>query len=138
MADDDKRLSFDREKAVFEQNCGQIRTLIQELHKKPIMSATVTGALVTAMSIFKTDERYTIGLLALIAVLNAFIAITCLRLRDVSESYIEKASRFSADFGAKGGRPAAPRAARWRRSSPSRPQQVEGGEGGLRPARLGQ
>ena len=64
--------------------------------------------LVTAMSVFKTEPTYTIGLLALIALLNAFLAITCLRLRDVIESYIEKASRFSPDFGMKGGRPTTP------------------------------
>jgi len=37
--------------------------------------------------------------------LNAFVAVTCIRLRDVIESYIEMAGRFSADFGMKGGRP---------------------------------
>jgi hypothetical protein len=102
---DEKKMAFERDKAVFEQNCGQLRTLIPELHKKPLMAATLTGALLTAMSVFKLESRYTIGLFALIAVMNAFIGITCLRLRDVIESYIEKASLFSPDFGAKGGRP---------------------------------
>lgn len=103
--DEEKRIAFDREKAVFEQNCGQLRTLIPELHKKPLMSATLTGALLTAMSVFRLEPKYAVGLFALIAVMNAFIAISCLRLRDVIESYIEKASLFSPDFGAKGGRP---------------------------------
>jgi hypothetical protein len=103
--DEDKRIAFDREKAVFEQNCGQLRTLVQELHKMPLMSATLTGGLVTAMSVFKLEKPYTLGLLALTAVFNAFIGLACIRLRDVIESYIEKASLFSPNFGAKGGRP---------------------------------
>jgi hypothetical protein len=58
--DEDKRIAFGREKAVFEQNCGQLRTLVQELHKKPLMSATLTGGLVTAMSVFKLEKPYTL------------------------------------------------------------------------------
>ena len=110
--DDDKRIAFDREKAVFEQNCAQLRTLIQEFHKKPIMSATLTGGLWATISIFKVEPNNApavfAGIFSLIAIVNAFIAISCVRLRDVMKSYIEKASLFSPNFGAKGGRPARP------------------------------
>lgn len=110
--DDDKRMAFEREKATFEQNCAQLRTLVQELHKKPLMAATLTGGLWAALSIFKPDPAgapaVISGIFSLIAIVNAFIAIAVLRLRDVMESYIEQATKFSADFGAKGGRPTRP------------------------------
>lgn len=75
-ADEDARIKFDRERIVFEQNCGQLRVLIPEFHKKPLMSATLTAAFLAAISVFKFESSGTIALFTLIAVVNAFIAIS--------------------------------------------------------------
>jgi hypothetical protein len=52
---DRQRLAFDKEKVVFEQNCAQLRTLVPELHRKPLTAATLTGGLLAALSVFKAD-----------------------------------------------------------------------------------
>jgi SAM-dependent methyltransferase len=113
MADmEDDAMKFQREKAVFEQNCLQLRALIQEFHKTPLMSATLTGGLVAVLSVFKQhDEQFevfAVVVCALVALFNAMIGISCIRIRDVMESYIEKASRFSEDFGERSGMPSRP------------------------------
>ncbi|MBM3578848.1 MAG: class I SAM-dependent methyltransferase [Alphaproteobacteria bacterium] len=103
---------FQRDKAVFEQNCLQLRALIQEFHKTPLMSATLTGGLLAVMSVFRNHdeqfEEFAVVVCTLIALFNAMIGLSCIRIRDVMQCYIEKASLFSEDFGERGGRPTKP------------------------------
>jgi len=112
MPVEDNGTKFQRDKAVFEQNCLQLRALIQEFHKTPLMSATLTGGLLAVMSVFKDHdnhfEEFVVVVCALIALFNAMIGLSCIRIRDVMQCYIEKASLFSEDFGERGGRPTKP------------------------------
>ncbi len=112
MTVEDDATKFQRDKAAFEQNCLQLRALIQEFHKTPLLSASLTGGLLAVMSVFKDHdehfEHFVVVMCALIALFNAMIGLSCIRIRDVMQCYIEKASVFSEDFGEKGGRPAKP------------------------------
>lgn len=112
MTAEDEATKFQRDKAVFEQNCIQLRTLIQEFHKTPLMSATLTGGLVAVLSVFKQHDKqfeiFAVVVCALVALFNTMIGISCIRIRDVMESYIEKASLFSEDFGERSGKPSRP------------------------------
>jgi hypothetical protein len=67
---------------------------------------------VAVLSVFKQHDKqfeiFAVVVCALVALFNTMIGISCIRIRDVMESYIEKASLFSEDFGERSGKPSRP------------------------------
>lgn len=67
--------------------------MIQEFHKTPLMSATLTDGLLAVMSIFKDHdqhfEHFVVVMCALIALFNTMIGLSCIRIRDVMQCYTQ-------------------------------------------------
>jgi hypothetical protein len=105
MSDD----AFEREKACFEHNTTQMRALNEQMSKVPTMSITLTGGLWFAASQAPAlDLSIKFWLLIFAGIANLGLALSCFRIRDVMQSYLEKIEEFAPQYFVTG-RPKQPR-----------------------------
>jgi len=94
MSDD----AFEREKACFEHNTTQMRALNEQMGKVPTMSITLTGGLWFAASQAPAlDTSIKFWLLIFAGIANIGLALSCFRIRDVMQSYLEKIEEFAPE-----------------------------------------
>jgi hypothetical protein len=105
--------AFEREKACFEHNTTQMRALNEQMGKVPTMSITLTGGLWFAASQAPALEMpIKFWLLIFAGVANLGLVLSCFRIRDVLQSYLEKIEEFAPEYFVTG-RPKRPRLERF-------------------------
>lgn len=92
MTDD---ATFEREKACFDHNCAQVRMLSKQMGRVPTVAVTLTGGLWFAAAQAQIDGKARFGLFLFAGFANIGLALSCFRIRDVIESYLEKIREFS-------------------------------------------
>lgn len=100
---------FERERACYEQNFIQARTLNQQMNQVPTLSVTLTGGLWFAAGV---SENLEIGirfaLLLFVGLCNIALVLAAIRIRDTFASYLEKIKEFHPPSFASG-RPSDPK-----------------------------
>src|SRR5690242_12138578 len=88
--------SFEREKACYEHNAAQMRSLNEQMNRVPTVSVTITGGLwFAAAQIPVLDGAIKFGLLVFAGFANLGLTLACFRIRDVIQSYLEKMKTFA-------------------------------------------
>jgi hypothetical protein len=95
--------SFERDRACYDQNFQQMRALNDQMVKIPQVAVAITGGLWFAVgSVSGFDKQVAFILLSFGCVINFGLGASCLRIRDVMSSYLEKIESFSKDNFASG------------------------------------
>lgn len=94
---------FEREKACYEQNCEQARSLNIQMNRVPVLAMTLTGGLWFAAGITENLHcAMRFGLLVFAGCCNLALIAAALRIRDVFHSYLEQLKKFHPDSFADG------------------------------------
>lgn len=89
---------FEREKACYEQNFEQARSLNIQMNRVPVLAMTLTGGLWFAAGITENLHcAMRFGLLVFAGCCNLALIAAALRIRDVFDSYLEKLRDFQPD-----------------------------------------
>jgi hypothetical protein len=99
----------DRQKACYEQNFEQARSLNVQMNNVPVLAMTLTGGLWFGAGVTQnlpTEIRFALLLFA--GLCNLALILAILRIRDVLESYLEKIKEFHPQSFASG-RPVSPK-----------------------------
>jgi hypothetical protein len=87
---------FEREKASYQHNTTQMRALNEQMTRVPTIAITLTGGLWFAASqATGLDATIKFGLLIFAGIANVGLALSCFRIRDVMQSYLEKIEQFA-------------------------------------------
>jgi hypothetical protein len=99
---------FEREKVCYEQNFEQFRSLNEQMNRVPTIAVTLTGGLWFGAAVTQNmDLMIRFALLVFAGLANVALGLSCLRIRDVMQSYAEKIRAFNETSFASG-RPARP------------------------------
>jgi hypothetical protein len=97
-----------RQKVCYEQNFAQFRSLNEQMNRVPTIAVTLTGGLWFGAALTKDMETTTrFALLIFAGLANVALGLSCLRIRDVMQSYLEKIRTFY-EPGFASGRPERP------------------------------
>lgn len=87
---------FEIDKACYEQNFAQMRSLNEQMIKIPQVAVTITGGLWFVVgSAESLNQEVAFIFLLFTWIVNFGLGASCLRIRDVMESYMEKIRAFS-------------------------------------------
>jgi len=103
---------FERERAAYEQNFEQARSLNTQMNQVPAIAMTLTGGLWFAAALTEAELAMEIrfALLTFAGLCNLSLICAILRIRDVFQSYLEKLKAFHPPAFASG-RPQRPKVA---------------------------
>ncbi len=100
MEDDSK---FERELACYDQNFSQFRSLNEQMIKIPTIAVTITGGLWFIVGANPELAKGVAFIFLLFAgLINIGLGVSCIRIRDVMNSYQEKIQEFSSSHYADG------------------------------------
>jgi hypothetical protein len=95
--------AFEREKACYEHNATQMRSLNEQMNRVPTVSLTITGGLwFAAAQIPALDGVIKFGLLIFAGFANVGLTLACFRIRDVIQSYLENMRSFEPKYFVEG------------------------------------
>ena len=90
--------NFEREKACYQQNFEQARSLNTQMNRVPVLAMTLTGGLWFAAGIAENLHcAMRFSLLVFAGFCNLALIIAAIRIRDVIQSYLEKLKNFHPD-----------------------------------------
>src|SRR4051812_31335852 len=100
MAEQD---DFARQKACYEQNFQQARTLNTQMNQVPALAMTLTGGLWFGAGVTSgLPVEFRFALLIFAGLCDLALILATLRIRDVFESYLEKIKQFCPQSFASG------------------------------------
>jgi hypothetical protein len=87
---------FERDRACYDQNFAQMRSLNEQMIKIPQVAVTITGGLWFVVgSNGELAKQVAFVFLFFGWVINFCLGVSCLRIRDVMQSYLERIQAFS-------------------------------------------